>query len=162
MGVVDSGITARKERLEEIHRTFALFDLDGDGCVSAEELGQVLRALGQSATPAELAAMVRTVDADGSGTIELNEFMALFIPTDPSLSGSGADDDLRQAFQDFDRDGDGRISLAELRRAMQALGEEVDAPGLDEMLHRADADGDGQVDYDEFARIMAGGWLPVP
>lgn len=160
MARADNRFVARKERLEEIHRTFALFDLDGDGCISASELGKVLAALGQPTSQAELSAMVNTVDVDGSGTIELNEFMALFLPLDPSFVGSANDDDLSSAFQDFDRDGDGRISVAELRRALRALGEEVDSAGVEEMIHRADTDGDGQISYEEFAKIMVSGWGP--
>jgi len=151
---------ARVERLDEIHRTFALFDRDGDGRISADELGEVLRALGQPVTDAELRAMIATVDLDGSGTIEINEFRALFLPQEPSLDATMGDEDLRSAFSDFDRDGDGQISVAELRRALRALGEDVDAEGIEAMVHQADADGDGQVNYEEFARIMVEGWGP--
>lgn len=161
MPAANPTLAVRKERLEEIHRTFSMFDRDGDGCISAEELGEVLRALGQPASRAELEAMVHTVDLDGSGTIELNEFMVLFLPTDPSwATQSGGDEDLRSAFADLDRDGDGRLSVAELRRALRALGEHVDERGIEDMVERADSDGDGVVSYDEFARVMSEGWMP--
>ncbi len=158
MAVIDPRFSVRRERLAEIHRTFSLFDQDRDGRITASELGLVLRALGQPASAAELAAMVSTVDIDGSGTIELTEFMALFLPTDPSFLGAADDEDLGAAFQDFDRNGDGQISLSELRRALAALGEEVDSAGLAEMLERADADKSGAISYDEFVRVMSIGW----
>lgn len=151
---------ARVERLDEIQRTFALFDRDGDGRITAVELGEVLRTLGQPVTDAELAAMIATVDSDDSGTIEFSEFHALFLPTDSSLDATMGDEDLRSAFSDFDRDGNGHISVAELRRALRALGEDVDAEGIEAMVRQADADGDGQVSYEEFARIMVEGWGP--
>ena len=151
---------ARKERLEEIQRTFDLFDRDGDGSITAAELGEVLRTLGQPVTEAELEAMIATVDVDESGTIELHEFHALFLPTEPSMDATLGDEDLRSAFSDFDRDGNGQISVAELRRALRALGEDVDPEGIEAMVRQADADGDGQVSYEEFARIMVEGWGP--
>lgn len=152
----------RSERLQEIHRTFALFDRDGDGCITAAELGEVLNALGQPTTPTELMAMVRTVDLDDSGTIEFNEFMALLLPTEETQSDAVADEDLRSAFDDIDRNGDGRISVAELRGALRALGEHVSVAELDAMIERADTDGDGHVNFEEFARMMVAGWFPRP
>lgn len=49
----------------------------------------------------------------------------------------------------FDRDRDGRITVAELRQAAPALlGEPLADPELDEMLRSVDLNGDGTVDFD--------------
>lgn len=49
----------------------------------------------------------------------------------------------------FDRDRDGRITVAELREAAPALlGEPLVGPELDEMLQEVDLNGDGTVDFD--------------
>lgn len=49
----------------------------------------------------------------------------------------------------FDRDRDGRITVAELRQAVPALlGEPLEGPELDEMLREVDLNGDGTVDFD--------------
>lgn len=143
------------ERLDEIHRTFALFDRDGDGSISAEELGLVLEALGQPVTAAELHAMVRTLDIDESGTIELAEFAALLIPTDASVSDVTGEDDLRAAFADLDRNHDGQLSVGELKRAMRALGDHHSDKDIDALVHKADQDGDGQVNFEEFVALMS-------
>lgn len=145
----------RAQRLEEIKRTFALFDRDGDGSISADELGAVLEAMGLKVTPAELAAMVRTVDLDESGTIEVNEFAALLLPSDPSASDVTGEDDLRLAFNDLDRDGDGQLSVSELKRAMRALGDRHADQDIDDLVHRADTDGDGKVNFEEFVTLMS-------
>lgn len=146
----------RAERLAEIKRTFAMFDQDGDGSISADELGLVLEAMGQRVSPAELEAMVRTVDLDSSGTIELNEFAALLLPSDPSMSDVTGEDDLRVAFNDLDRNGDGQLSVSELKRALRALGDRHSDRDIDELVHKADTDGDGQVSFEEFVALMNG------
>lgn len=49
----------------------------------------------------------------------------------------------------FDSDGDGQISLAELREAMKKLmGEQLNHREIDEILRDFDLNGDGQVDFE--------------
>ena len=55
-----------------------------------------------------------------------------------------------EAFKAFDNDGDGFISAAEFRQVMTNLGEEL----ADKMIREADVDGDGQINYEEFAKTM--------
>ena len=43
---------------------FNLFDKDGDGTISTQELGIVIRSLGKAVTEAELQQMIDSVDED--------------------------------------------------------------------------------------------------
>lgn len=57
--------------------------------------------------------------------------------------------ELRIAFREFDKDRDGRITVAELRQAAPALlGEPLEGTELDEMLRDMDLNGDGTIDFD--------------
>jgi hemoglobin len=57
---------------------FKLFDLNGDGCLSHEELHKVLNACFSDYIPInEITAMVQEADADGNGTVEIDEFVAV-------------------------------------------------------------------------------------
>jgi calmodulin len=56
--------------------------------------------------------------------------------------------------QVFDRDGNGFISAAELRHVMTNLGEKLTDEEVDEMIREADVDGDGQINYEEFVKMM--------
>ena len=50
---------------EEYKEAFSLFDQDGDGAITQDELGTVMRSLGLNPTDCELKDMIREVDADG-------------------------------------------------------------------------------------------------
>ena len=60
----------------------------------------------------------------------------------------------RARSQVFDKDGNGFISAAELRHIMTNLGEKLTDEEVDEMIREADIDGDGQINYEEFVKMM--------
>jgi calmodulin len=49
----------------EFKEAFSLFDRDGDGTITTNELGTVMRSLGQNPTEIELQDMINEVDEDG-------------------------------------------------------------------------------------------------
>lgn len=49
----------------EFREAFRLFDKDGDGTITKEELGRVMRSLGQFARAEELRTMLQEIDIDG-------------------------------------------------------------------------------------------------
>ncbi|CAH0560409.1 unnamed protein product [Brassicogethes aeneus] len=58
-----SGVS--KSQMKEFREAFRLFDKDGDGSITKEELGRVMRSLGQFARTEELQQMLQEVDVDG-------------------------------------------------------------------------------------------------
>uniref|UniRef100_A0A0E0MJA8 EF-hand domain-containing protein n=1 Tax=Oryza punctata TaxID=4537 RepID=A0A0E0MJA8_ORYPU len=141
-----------KEQIAEFREAFSLFDKDGDGTITSKELGTVMGSLGQSPTEAELKVMVEELDADGSGSIDFDEFLSLLAR---KLRDTGAEDGLREAFRVFDKDQNGFISPDELRHVMANLGDPLSDDELAEMLREADSDGDGQINYTEFVKAKA-------
>lgn len=49
---------------------FNLFDVDGDESITYEELGVVLRSMGQNPSDEELQEMIAEMDEDNSGTVD--------------------------------------------------------------------------------------------
>ena len=62
--------------------------------------------------------------------------------------------ELKEAFNVFDADGNGFISAQELMSVLNNIGESVTDEEIDLMINEADLDGDGQMDWDEFVKIM--------
>ena len=144
-----SAIELTDEQRKEYEDMFYLFDKNGDGRISTAELGEVMSSLGQMVTEAELMDMVKCVDKDGNGTIELEEFlnmMANKVDISP--------EELHQAFNAFDKDGNGLISREELRSLSTSIGEEITEAEIDEMIKKADLNGDGQISRQGHPSIM--------
>merc|ERR1712232_372390 len=87
----------------------------------------------------EIAKMIGDVDDDGSGTIEYPEFLKMMtfkiLNRDPK-------EEILKAFKLFDDDN------------TKELGERMTDEELQEMIDEADRDGDGEVNEEEFLRIM--------
>merc|ERR1711918_313327 len=99
------------------------------------------RAMGFRPTEEELKDLLKEIDEDGSGEIEIGEFCQLcatFLVEDPDMETMKRE--LKDAFRIYDKEGQGLITelLAPLTN------EEVEG-----ILEELDEDGSGSMDFDE-------------
>lgn len=136
-----------EEEVAKLWEAFKVFDTDGSSCISVEELGQVMRSLGQSPSEIELRDMIKEVDVDLSGSIDFEEFKALMVAQKGDRKSR-----LKLAFSVFDEDGSGEITANELRSVMSQFG--LTDRELDEMIKEVDHDGDASIDFEEFVKLV--------
>lgn len=74
--IMAAKILARDPR-DEINRAFDLFDVDGKGGISVEDLRRVARELNEGLQEEELNAMIEEFDLDGDGIISRDEFLGI-------------------------------------------------------------------------------------
>ncbi|XP_053402127.1 neo-calmodulin-like [Mercenaria mercenaria] len=135
----------------KFREAFSLFDKDGDGTITADELGTVMRSLGQRPTEEELKKMMAEIDVDKNGTIDFQEFLTMMAS---QKIDSEEDADLKEAFRVFDKHKHGAIGEDDLRSVMSDLGEKLTDEEIAEMIKEADVNGDGQISFDEFVQMM--------
>ena len=97
------------EQIAYCKEAFTLVDRDGDGIITAQEIGTVFRMVGQNPTQAELSDMIGEVDGDTIEFPELCTFLAR------KIKDNDAEEEFKEAFRVFDKDGNGFTSAAELR-----------------------------------------------
>ena len=110
-----------------------------------------MRALGFEPKKEEIRKMIADIDADGSGTIDFQEFLEMMTA---KMSQKDSKEEILKAFKLFDDDESGKITFRNLKRVAKELGENMSDEELQEMIDEADADGDGEINPDEFLRIM--------
>ena len=81
----------------------------------------------------------------GNGNIDFSEFLEMMAKKGKTRD---MEEEIKEAFRVFDKDGNGFISKDELKHVMQSLGENLTSEEVEEMIREADIDGDGQVNYD--------------
>ena len=65
------------EEGEELKQIFRMFDLNGDGLITKQELKQGLHKLGERLNDVEIDALMEEADIDGDGNIDYGEFVEL-------------------------------------------------------------------------------------
>ena len=63
--------------------------------------------------------------------------------------------EFREAFQAFDKDGNGSITTRELGTVMRSLGQNLSEAEIKEMIDIVDEDKNGTIDFQEFLHLMA-------
>ncbi|CAH1140789.1 unnamed protein product [Phyllotreta striolata] len=149
-----------RSQMKEFREAFRLFDKDGDGSITKEELGRVMRSLGQFARTEELQQMLQEVDIDGDGNVSFEEFVDIAWSAssgcDPNhtISLEEEEKELRDAFRVFDKHNRGYISASDLRAVLQCLGEDLSEEEIEDMIKEVDVDGDGRIDFYEFVNAL--------
>ncbi|CBI33828.3 unnamed protein product, partial [Vitis vinifera] len=131
---VDEPVKLDDEQIAELREIFRSFDRNNDGSLTQLELGSLLRSLGLKPTPEQLDALSQKADKNTKSPY--------------------TEEQLRQLFRMFDRDGNGYITAAELAHSMAKLGHALTAEELTGMIKEADTDGDGRINFEEFSQAI--------
>ena len=140
-----------EQQIAEYKEAFNIFDKDGDGAISAKEIGTVMRVLGHNPTEAELQEIVKSLDQNQNGSVDFPEFMSIMAN---KRNEGNTEEELLNAFKIFDKDGNGFISASELRNVMTSLGEKLTEEEIEDLIKEADIDSDGLISYHEFVKMM--------
>ena len=140
-----------EDEIEEIKEAFDLFDTDGSGSIDPKELRAAMQSLGFEAKNQTIYQMITDLDKNKSGNIDFEEFLDMMTAR---MSDKDTREDINKVFRLFDDDTSGSITIRNLRRVARELGETMTDEELQEMVERADSNGDGAVSMDDFYNIM--------
>jgi len=139
---------------EHLRQMFVALDVDGDGALTMEELKVGLNRLSSNEADA-VRAVMQGVDVDCGGTINYTEFLAAAMDKQHYSQESAC----RAAFNAFDLDGSGTIDRKELEEVLKSSEFDgvMSASELQAVMNECDADGDGEITFEEFMQMMSRG-----
>ncbi|WP_200850205.1 EF-hand domain-containing protein, partial [Klebsiella pneumoniae] len=117
----------------------------------------ILGMLGHQVSDDALKEIIDEVDVDGSGELEIEEFVTLASRFMVEEDAEAMQQELKEAFRLYDKEGNGYITTGVLREILRELDDKISAEELDMMIEEIDSDGSGTVDFDEFMEVMTGG-----
>lgn len=140
---------AKKRR--EIQQCFLLYDYPQKGKIANSNLIKLMRNLGTNASEDELRDIYKKVDPSGSGYFGIVEFEALMVER---IQSAGTPEELKAAFELFDRDSDGVLTLRDLEKCADFLKVHIGKDDLQFMFDKADSDKDGKITFEDFCELL--------
>ncbi|CCF55879.1 hypothetical protein KAFR_0A04440 [Kazachstania africana CBS 2517] len=128
---------------------FTLFDKKGQGSISKEQFGDYLRAIGYNPTNEQVKNILASHSSDQLSLDEINEIVSLNI-NELEATTQYKSDDFIKAFQIFDKENTGKVTVGDLRYMLTGLGEKLSDEEVDELLKGVEVDSDGGIDYKKF------------
>jgi Ca2+-binding EF-hand superfamily protein len=126
-------------RLKEV---FEVFDYDGSGNVSTEELINTIKALNLESQAGQILAIV--TNSGHVGDIDFGAFLDIF-----GFGGDSANETtLQSIFEDFDITKTGAFGPEEFEKVAASVGEHFSSAEVDQIIQYADKDRDGVISFD--------------
>ncbi|RLN68609.1 hypothetical protein BBJ29_009862, partial [Phytophthora kernoviae] len=159
----------REMERREIHTIFCLFDVDGSGSVSRDEMASLLLAITHDLDDMQLNRLmtdlvVEELDADDEnshigavveGPQEVT-FEAFYKWCSARIRESlhSKEELVEEIFHMVDADGSGSISVDEFVSIFKTLGQALDHDDVRELVYQMDRNGDGKIDLEEFSKML--------
>ena len=134
-----------EDEIKEIKEKFQSIDTDNDGKISMEEIKQALSKGDINIKFDE--EIFKKIDTDNSGKIEYTEFISASIEKNIYMN----EQKLREAFNLFDTDKNGKISKIEIEKVLK-MG--INSKDIEAIMARHDTNKDGEIDFKEFMVMM--------
>ena len=142
-----------KEVLSEYKEIFDSYDINKNGKIERKEMKIILKKLGKNGIQEEIDEIWRAMNKiDSDSTISFDDFIE-FINRFNLTKNSMSTDDIINAFQIFDRNHDGTISINEFKHILMDLGQKLSEEEVEEIFQDIDFNEDGKINYREFVEF---------
>ena len=137
------------EEIKKLKEEFDKIDVNKDGEISKDELIRCLETIyPRQEAILRANAIFKEIDFNNDGSINFSEFLTVNIQKEKLLN----EETLDKAFRMFDLDGNGYITIDELKKTMPL--EITTKAGWRNLVSEVDKDGDYQISFNEFKEMM--------
>ncbi|KAK9817537.1 hypothetical protein WJX74_000724 [Apatococcus lobatus] len=148
-----------RQQMEDLREAFEMFDKRKAGAFTSEDLHKALKDLGEGTSAKDIDAIIAGLDTDGDGVIDFAQFVLVMMH---NVRKANPEKDLEGVFSVFDKSGNGMIQTDDLRNAIKSMGSpELSEDDMAVALGMVEQK-EGQIDYNEFLRIIMSPDLPKP
>jgi len=137
-------------------KVFATFDQGGTGFVDTDRFSDILQQFGSNFDDDELQSKIDEIDKDKAGKVNFDSFLLIVMPFLEDEDDEAMNEELKEAFRLYDKEGEGYITTQVLKEIMKELDPMLTKDDLEEIIEEVDEDGSGTVDFDEFMEMMTG------
>jgi len=141
-----------EQQVAELKEAFSIFDKNGDGCISPDELRIFMETLGQKPTEKMVEALMREIDSDQDGEIDFDEFLQMMVSL---LNPKDKEEEVSKIFSIFDPKGLGYIKEKDLIAAFTTIGDEaMPLKDVEEIIKAASRTVEGHIEFKSLMRLL--------
>ncbi|XP_063625915.1 troponin C [Cydia splendana] len=144
------------QKMAMLRKAFQMFDTTKSGYIDCLKISTILNTMGQLFDDSELQALIGENDPENSGKINFDGFCNIASHFLEEEDAEAMQQELKEAFRLYDREGNGYITTSTLKEILAALDDKLSNSDLDGIIAEIDTDGSGTVDFDEFMEMMTG------
>jgi len=139
-----------QNQIQEFKEAFNMIDANKDQLIDQADLAEIYASLGKNPSDKELDDMIKMAP----GPINFTMFLTMF---GEKLMGTDPEDVIKNAFQCFDDNGDGKINDEYLRELLTTMGDRFTDDQVDQLFHDAPISSNGDFNYVEFTKQLKHG-----
>eukprot|EP01080_Neovahlkampfia_damariscottae_P000227 gene227-4473_t len=136
----------------EMNEAFSLFDKDGDGTISSNEIGIVMKALGENPTDDQIANCLSEMETTEDGSLAYEEYERIM--TTKKIGDEAYENNVLEAFKFFDKEGTGTVKVDVMKELLTSMCEKLTQTELDEFLKQADPESEGVIHYEPYVKKL--------
>ncbi|KAI8439355.1 hypothetical protein MSG28_013176, partial [Choristoneura fumiferana] len=143
------------QKMAMLRKAFQMFDTTKSGYIDVLKVSTILNTMGQLFDDAELKTLIDENDPENSGKINFDGFCNIASHFLEEEDAEAMQQELKEAFRLYDREGNGYITTSTLKEILAALDDKLSGSDLDGIIAEIDTDGSGTVDFDVNAAVSA-------
>ncbi len=138
-----------EDKIAEYKEAFDMFDKDGSGTISVNEIVKIMKNFGYPIKKSEAQKMIADIDDNSDGEIDFEEFVTLMEKQTNTVEETDEELVLR-AFKSFDKDNDGKITNHEFKYLLTQMGNKFSDEEFNQLFNECDLDINGTLVYQDF------------
>lgn len=145
-----------EDKMKEFREVFELYDKNKDNYLDLEEADCAFKCLGYDFGKEEILQIfgeygLSSKDEVTNSKITFDAFVNFLNKRNKEFDTEA---ELIDCFKSFDRDGDGKLDVKEMKYLLLTLGEQLKDEEIEEMINQVDTTGLGAITYKDFVKIL--------
>jgi calmodulin len=136
----------------EMNEAFSLFDKDSNGTISSNEIGIVMKALGENPTEDQIANSLSEMETTEDGSLAYEEYERIM--TTKRIGDEAYEENVLEAFKFFDKEGTGKLKVETMKELLTTMCEKLNEKEFEEFLKDADPNGEGLIHYETYVKKL--------
>jgi calmodulin len=136
----------------EIKEAYQVLDKDNDGIIKVREMGTIMKSFGICPIESDFQDLLKTYELENQGYVDFEIFLDIM---KKRRKDNDKDDEMAETIKSLDRDGNGLISVTELKHMITLMAtEKLNEYEVNDLICNIDDKKENYINIEEFVKMM--------